>query len=91
MSVRCTKIVLAADVVPELSDRLEEWLRLDVADRAADLHDHHVVLGCDPAHRALDLVGDVRNDLHGGAEILASTLLRDDVEIDAAGGDVVRL
>ena len=34
--------VVAADLVAELADRLEEGQALDVADRAADLGDHHV-------------------------------------------------
>jgi hypothetical protein len=33
----------------------------------------------------------VRNHLNGGAEIVAASLLGDDVLIDAAGGDVVVL
>ncbi len=37
----------------------------------------------------LDRVGDVRNDLHRAAEIIAAPLLGDDVLIDAAGGDIV--
>ena len=41
------------------------------------------------ADEILDRVGDVRNDLDGGAEIIAAPLLGDDVLIDAAGGDVV--
>ena len=36
--------VLAADVVAELTNRLEERQRLDVADGAADFDDHHVGL-----------------------------------------------
>ena len=32
----------------------------------------------------LDLVGDVRNDLNGGAEIIAAAFLVDDVLVDAA-------
>ncbi len=83
--------VLASHVVAELPDCLEERQRLDVADRAADLDDHDVVLGRDAAHRRLDLVGDVRDHLHRGAQILAAPLLGDDVEVDAARGDVVRL
>jgi hypothetical protein len=47
--------------------------------------------GANPAHRALDLVGDVRDHLYRGAEILAPALLRDDVQVDASRGDVVRL
>ena len=39
----------------------------------------------------LDGVGDVRDDLHGGAEIVAPPLLGDDLLIDAASGDVVGL
>jgi type II secretory pathway component PulM len=34
--------VLAADVLPELADGLDEGQALDVADRAADLDEHHV-------------------------------------------------
>ena len=37
--------VLGAGLAPELADRLEERQRLDVADRAADLGDHHVESG----------------------------------------------
>ena len=44
--------VLAPDVVAELTDRLEERQRLDVADRAADLDDDDVVLGRDAPDRA---------------------------------------
>ena len=41
------------------------------------------------ADEFLDRVGDVRDHLHGGAEIIAAPLRGDDVLIDAAGGDVV--
>src|SRR5476651_950719 len=39
----------------------------------------------------LDGVGDVRDHLDGGAEIIAAPLLGEDVLIDAPGGDVVGL
>ncbi len=73
------RAVLAADLVPQLAHGLEERQRLDVADRAADLDDHQVGgLGLrerpDPL---LDLVGDVRDDLHGLAQVVAAPLLRD--------------
>ena len=83
--------VLAADFLAELADRLEERQRLDVAHRAADLGDHHVVPGRGAPDGVLDLVGDVRDDLHGGAEVLAAPLLVDDRLVDPAGGDVVLL
>jgi hypothetical protein len=83
--------VLAADFVPELANRLEERQRLDVADGAADLHNDDVALGRQPFHGGLDLVRNVGNHLDGRAKVFAAALLGDDVEIDAAGGDVVGL
>ena len=83
--------VVAADLVPHLAGGLEEGQRLDVADRAADLGDDDVdpvralAAGHDPR---LDLVGDVRDDLHGVAEVLAAPLLGDHVRVDLAGGHV---
>ena len=79
--------VLVADLAPELPDRLEERQRLDVADGAADLGDDDVrrrdLLGApDPR---LDLVRDVRDDLHGRAEELALALLAQDRVPDRAG------
>ena len=46
-------------------------------------------LGATPRMARLDLVGDVRNDLHRRAEVLAAPLLRDDGVVDLAGGEVV--
>ena len=39
----------------------------------------------------LDLVGDVRNHLHGAAQVLAAPLLLDDGLVDLAAGRVVEL
>ena len=39
----------------------------------------------------LDGVGDVRDHLHGAAEVVAAPLLGEDLLVDAAGGDVVGL
>ena len=81
--------VVAADVVAELADRLEERQDLDVADGAADLGDHHVdVVGGDPLDAALDLVGDVRDHLDGLAEVVATTLGGEHRLVDRAGGGV---
>ncbi len=81
--------VLRARFDLHLADGLEERERLDVARRAADLDDGDV----DPlgrvAHARLDLVGDVRDDLHRRAQVLAAPLLRDDALVDAAGREVV--
>ena len=94
--------VAAPDVLAHLADRLEERQRLDVADRAADLDDDHAVrrqpagrhaagaLARDARDAFLDLVGDVRDDLDGAAEVVAAALLGDDALVDAPGGDVAR-
>src|SRR5205085_3334890 len=78
--------------VPHLAYGFEERQRFDVADRAADLDDDNVrfVLLGDGAHGALYLVGDVRDDLNGFAEVVASALLLDDGEIYSSGRPVVR-
>ena len=83
--------VVARQIVAELADRLEERQALDVADRAADLAQHEIEAVIAVADEVLDGVGDVRDDLDGGAEIIAAPLLGDDVLVDAAGGDVVLL
>ena len=81
--------VLAADVLAELPDRLEEREDLDVADGATDLGDHHIdVFRGQRGDAVLDLVGDVRDHLHGLAEVRAVALLREHRLVDRAGGRV---
>ncbi len=82
--------VVAADVLAELPDRLEEREDLDVADGATDLGDHDVdvFVGGERQDAVLDLVGDVRDHLHGLAEVRAAPLLGEHVLVDRAGGGV---
>ena len=79
--------VLLADLAPELANGLEERQRLDVAHRAADLGDDDVGragLGR-AADARLDLVRDVRDDLHRRAKEVALALLAQDGVPDRAG------
>ena len=81
--------VVAADVEAELADGLEEREDLDVADGAAHLGDDDVdLVGGEPVDAALDLVGDVRDHLHGLAEVVAAPLGVEDRLVDRAGGGV---
>src|SRR5262249_14899006 len=81
--------VLLANVQGELADRFEERQSLDVAHGSADLGDDDIdVLGGQAVNGRLDLVGDVRNDLHGTAEVVAVSFLLDDALVDLAGGVV---
>src|SRR5439155_5743652 len=84
------RTMLTPDLVPELSDGLQEGERLDVPYGAADLDDLEVGLfrfGERPNPR-LDLVGDVRDHLDGLPEVISTTLLRQHRRIDRAGGEV---
>ena len=85
--------VAAADVLADLAGGFEERLGLDVAHRAADFGDDDVrgvlALGGQP-HAPLDLIGDVRDDLDGVAEVFAAAFLGDDGRVDLAGCDVGR-
>ncbi len=83
--------VLASELMADLTRRLDERLRLDVADGAADLGDDDIGLGRLvglQAHAALDLVGDVRDDLHRVAEVLAAALAGDHLGVDLPRGHV---
>ena len=89
--------VVAADVVTHLPRRLEERQGLDVADGPADLGDDDMRAQARRPARArpcpdasLDLVGDVRDDLDGVAEVFAATLLGDHGRIDLTGRHVGR-
>jgi hypothetical protein len=85
--------VLAPHVFPHLADRFQEREALDVADRAAHLHDHHVrpVVPRDADDPLLDLVRDVGDDLDRAAEVIPPALLGDDRLVDPAGGHVREL
>ena len=82
--------VLLADVVAKLADRLEIGERLDVAHGAADLDDHDLglLLASDAVNPLLDFVRHVWDHLHGRAEVIATTLLRDDRVIDLPGRQI---
>ena len=82
--------VLLALLEAHLTDGLEEGLALDVAGGAADLGNDHIGLGGrgQIVDIALDLVGDVGDDLNGLAEVSALTLLIQHVPVDLAGGEV---
>src|SRR5262245_28459440 len=79
---------LARQIVAELPDGLEERQALDVADRAADLAKDEIVALVALADEILDRIGDVRDHLDGGAEIVATPFLREYLLVDAASGDV---
>ena len=82
---------LGAKLDAQLAGCLEERLGLDVAHGAADLDHGHVGIAGALDHAALDLVGDVRDHLDGGAQVVTAALLAQHVLVDTAGGEVVVL
>ena len=70
--------VLRADFENELPDRFEERQSFDVAGRSADFGDDNVVFAFVGkfANAIFDDIGDVRNHLHGFAEIIAASLFK---------------
>ena len=82
--------VVLADFLLDLANRLKERQALDIADRPADLRDDHigVVRLCHIVDTLLDLVRDMRNDLHRRAEIVAVALLVEDGRVDLSRRDI---
>ncbi len=71
----------------DLADGLQERQGFDIAHGAADFHQRHVMALGGLVDAAADFVGDVRNHLHGRAEVVTAAFAADDVLVDAAGGD----
>ena len=83
--------VFASEVPAEFADRFQERQALDIADRAADLDDQMSQPSARARMRRFDLVGDMRDDLHRRAQIIAAPFLLDHGVVDLAGGAVVAL
>ena len=75
----------------QLSDGFEKGLTFDVADGAANLRDNEVerTFGGIEEDTTLDFVGDVRHNLDGLTEVVATTFALDDAEVDAPRSDTV--
>ena len=76
-----------------LTDSLQEGLALHVAGGTANLRDDHVGPGFFSygVNKPLDLVGDVRDGLHGLAQIFPPAFLGNHVGIDPPGSQVGKL
>ena len=90
------KAVLPAHLVAHLAGGLQERLGFDIADGAADLGDDHigpVSISVRLGHlqdAGLDLISDMRDHLHGVAQILAAAFPGDHLRIHLPGGHVGR-
>ena len=75
---------------PDLADCLKERLAFNIAGGAADLGDDDIRFGAlgKVVDLALDLVGNMGNDLHGLAQVGALALLVQHVPVNLAGGKI---
>src|SRR5918992_1603058 len=80
--------VLAPHVVSELPYSLEEWQALDVAYGAPDLGYDDVLGLSETPYPVLDLIGYVRDYLHGRPEVVPPPLAGYDLPVDATRGHV---
>ena len=83
--------IVRPDLEGELAHRFEERQALDVAGGAADLGDEDIDILTAGVDALLDLVGHVRDHLHGFAEVNPAALLGDDTLVDLAGAQRVEL
>jgi len=81
-------LVFSPQFRAHLPNRLHERQRFDIAHGTADLHQADIGVAGAGDHAVLDLVGNVGNHLHGRPEILAPALLRDDISVDPARGEI---
>ena len=84
--------VVVADLQCELADGFEKRQALDVAGRAADFRDDDVGLGFfgEDVDAVFDFIRDVRNHLHGLAEIFSLALVIEHGLINLAAREIVQ-
>lgn len=82
--------VFGPDFDTDLTNRLDERLRLDIADRAADFGDDNVGVDffADVINKLFYFVRDVRNNLYGRAEIFAPSFFVEDVPENLARREI---
>src|SRR5690606_40685740 len=77
--------IIAPELDPELTDCLQKRQRLDVADRAANLHHTNVGIARTKTNAMLDLVRDMRNELNRRTQVVADPIRGDDAIIESTG------
>ena len=82
--------IFPAHLMLELADGLEERLAFDVADGSAYLDDGNMcILGCVIAVKtALDLIGNMRNDLNRSSAVISAALLLKHGPVNFSGSNI---
>ena len=83
--------IVSSNVSSDLASSLHKRLRLNIANGSANLGDDYIRSGHHgglQSHAALELISDVRDNLHGIAQVLATPLLGNHGGVSLAGCDV---
>ncbi|CAH0302523.1 hypothetical protein SRABI106_03808 [Rahnella aquatilis] len=81
--------VLTAHFNRHLTNRFQERQGFDITDSTANFNQHDIVAFAAFNDAFFDVVGDVRDNLDGCAEIVATALFAQHVGINTASGEVV--
>ena len=82
--------VAGADIPFHLPQRFQKWLRFDIPDRAANLHQHDFRAGSvrNQMNPPLDFIGDMRDYLNCASQIVAPPLFGEHLVINLPGGHI---
>jgi len=83
--------VVSPCFIAELADGFQKGKAFDITDRAADFHDGDIKTGRRLPDIILYFVGNVRNNLHSLAQIIAASFFGNDGIINLSGGEIVSL
>ena len=72
-----------------LAHCFEEWQGFDVTHRSANFHDRDLGVTSPANNTGLDFICDVRDHLHGAAQIITAPLFLDHRLIDLSGGEII--
>ena len=81
--------VLTANFNSHLANRFEERQGFDITYSTADFDQYHVMTFAAFQHALFDSVSDVRNNLYGCAEVVATAFFTQNVRVDTTRGEVV--
>ena len=82
--------VVFAYILFHLADGFQERQAFNIAYRAPDFGDDEIriVIIAHPKHPGLDLIGNMGNDLHRAAQVIAPAFFRNDGLVDFTGGHI---
>jgi len=83
--------MLAPQLHTHLANRFQERQRFNIAHRTPDLNHSNISPVGTYFDVANDFIGNVRNNLHRGPEIIATTFLADHALVNLAGSEIIAL